>query len=290
MSKFHINDEGNPGPCSAEFRCPFGDLDDDHFSSPQEARDAYEVKMNNQMIETLIARNSQIEKARNSFVFTEEQLALQDTGDFDYDIAHFERKPSGYDYDQTIWTATLDDVPEDMKLDVRFNENTNRAFLDIGDESIKIAEKDTDESTWTPEGQAEFLAHAVEVAKKEHSEHFDKKRNDRIIAHTEQYESGSMTIRGSEFNRTGYVAPEIWESNMDDVPEIDEVYIRVRHGVAAMRIRQAGANEPDTLHSMSLNSGDGSFGSDHEAGRFIEEGERKLADYIRNMRSEQDQY
>lgn len=290
MSKFHINDEGNPGPCSAEFRCPFGDLDDDHYSSPQEARDAYEVKMNNQMIETLTARNAEIEKERNTVVFTDEQLALQDTGDFDYDIAHFERMPSGYDYDQTIWTATLDGVPEDMKLDVRFNENTNRAFLDIGDESIKIAEKDTDESTWTPEGQAEFLARAVEVAKKDHSEYFDKDKNSRITNHTAQYESGSVTIAGISLDREGYVAPEIWGSTVDDVPEIDEVYIRVRHGVAAMRIRRAGTDGPDTLHSMSLNSGDGSFGSNHEAGRFIEEGERKLADYIRNMRAEQNQY
>lgn len=288
MSKFHVNDEGNPGPCGANYNCPFGDMDSDHYSSPQEARNAYEVKMNNQMIETLTNRNAELE---NSIVLTERQLELQDTGDFDYDIAHFERKPAGYDYDQTIWTANLDGTPDDVKLDVRFSRNSMRAFLDIGEESIKIAEKDTDDSTWTPEGQAEFLARSVEVAKKDHSEYFDEKQNARITSHTEEYESGSVTMRGSEFNRTGYVSPEIWESNMDDVSEIDEAYIRVRHGVASMRVRKAGSySDAETVFSKNLERGDGSFGSYSEAGRFIEEAERNLSKYIQNMRDEQDQY
>jgi hypothetical protein len=53
MARYHINPEtGNPGKCSAQAgNCPFGD-DLAHYSSPEEAREAYEV---DQEIEHLIA-------------------------------------------------------------------------------------------------------------------------------------------------------------------------------------------------------------------------------------------
>ena len=37
INKFHINKSGNPMPCSATVKCPFGDLVTDHYSSFQEA-------------------------------------------------------------------------------------------------------------------------------------------------------------------------------------------------------------------------------------------------------------
>jgi hypothetical protein len=47
MSKFHINPKtGNVSACHASLRCPFGDLKEDHYSTSEEARDAYEEKMN----------------------------------------------------------------------------------------------------------------------------------------------------------------------------------------------------------------------------------------------------
>jgi septal ring factor EnvC (AmiA/AmiB activator) len=41
--KYHINPEtGNPGVCKAKHKCKFGDMESDHYSSKEEARDAYE--------------------------------------------------------------------------------------------------------------------------------------------------------------------------------------------------------------------------------------------------------
>ncbi len=46
MAKYHINPKtGNVGRCRALQTCPFGDLESDHFSTPEEARTAYERKM-----------------------------------------------------------------------------------------------------------------------------------------------------------------------------------------------------------------------------------------------------
>ncbi len=45
MTKYHVNSEtGEPGPCRALYSCPFGS-EEQHFSSKEEARAAYEEQM-----------------------------------------------------------------------------------------------------------------------------------------------------------------------------------------------------------------------------------------------------
>src|SRR5579875_1479154 len=44
MDKYHINARGEPGLCRARKQCPFGGVNE-HYSSPEEARDAYEKRM-----------------------------------------------------------------------------------------------------------------------------------------------------------------------------------------------------------------------------------------------------
>ena len=43
MAKYHVSYKGEVGQCRAIKSCPFGDLEKDHFSSPDEARLAYET-------------------------------------------------------------------------------------------------------------------------------------------------------------------------------------------------------------------------------------------------------
>lgn len=43
MARFHINAKGNPYPCKAKVRCPFGDLTEDHYDSKEDAMKAYEA-------------------------------------------------------------------------------------------------------------------------------------------------------------------------------------------------------------------------------------------------------
>jgi len=45
MAKYHVNPEtGEAGQCRARKNCPFGDLEADHYTSPEAAREAYEQK------------------------------------------------------------------------------------------------------------------------------------------------------------------------------------------------------------------------------------------------------
>lgn len=43
--RYHVNSKGEAGVCRAKKTCPFGDLESDHYSSPEEARQAYEQEM-----------------------------------------------------------------------------------------------------------------------------------------------------------------------------------------------------------------------------------------------------
>lgn len=53
MSKFHINDMGNPGPCSAaQGNCPFGG-EEEHYNTINQAREAFERSKTEQMFSSL---------------------------------------------------------------------------------------------------------------------------------------------------------------------------------------------------------------------------------------------
>ena len=44
--KYHINTRGEIKPCTATVRCPFGDLEKDHYTSMESARKVFEIIMN----------------------------------------------------------------------------------------------------------------------------------------------------------------------------------------------------------------------------------------------------
>jgi hypothetical protein len=52
MARYHINPKtGNPGVCHAKNKCPFGDIQSDHYDSKEDARKGYEQKMSKAALE-----------------------------------------------------------------------------------------------------------------------------------------------------------------------------------------------------------------------------------------------
>lgn len=49
MAKYHINKSGEPKPCQASYKCPFGSAED-HHDTPEAARDAYEKEMTAELV------------------------------------------------------------------------------------------------------------------------------------------------------------------------------------------------------------------------------------------------
>lgn len=59
MAKYHITAKGNPGVCRAKIKCPFGDLEKEHYATKEEARTAFEKKM-----EESSAQSSSLQKPK----------------------------------------------------------------------------------------------------------------------------------------------------------------------------------------------------------------------------------
>lgn len=49
MAKYHINKSGEPKPCNAAYKCPFGSAEE-HHDTAEAARDAYEKEMTTQLV------------------------------------------------------------------------------------------------------------------------------------------------------------------------------------------------------------------------------------------------
>lgn len=68
MAKYHIRKTGDAGICSAKpGQCPLGAGEDEHYSSENEARAAYELKQNEEMIRVLTGRNEKLKTELSSY-------------------------------------------------------------------------------------------------------------------------------------------------------------------------------------------------------------------------------
>ena len=103
MAKYHINPEtGNASKCGATFKCPFGDLDRDHYATAAEARKAFEVQMaNEQKAADAVAQAKSAKRLGAPIIFTEPKL---------YDPSRDLRYALDYDYD------TYYDHPDDEDI------------------------------------------------------------------------------------------------------------------------------------------------------------------------------
>lgn len=100
MSKFHVNDSGEPGKCSAQKGgCPFGE-DAQHYGSPEDARAAFEFSMASKQIPV------SSKKTANENSYTIEELMEEDNFDpakwsgFSYREVTFDRGGLMRDFDE----------------------------------------------------------------------------------------------------------------------------------------------------------------------------------------------
>lgn len=94
MSKFHINEKGEPGKCSAEVACPFGS-DDNHYPSPEVARQAYEESNAHQQVPTVskkIAKFLRGGSKKDDLAITLENYNRQDFDDLPYDDVTYDEE------------------------------------------------------------------------------------------------------------------------------------------------------------------------------------------------------
>lgn len=135
MAKFHLNPKGAPGVCRARKTCPYGDLEKDHFGSEEEARKAYESRMEKAEIPLMKLRvyDYKILKTANltasDFTVREEDGSLKSFGSLkeaaDYAVANGRLEIVGVtksDYvepaeakeEKKYWGTKLNDFEEDQ--------------------------------------------------------------------------------------------------------------------------------------------------------------------------------
>lgn len=67
MSRYHINKKGEPGICSAEVKCPLGGGEEQHYSTPEKARQAFELSMAGETIQKPVTKKSFAEQSRDEY-------------------------------------------------------------------------------------------------------------------------------------------------------------------------------------------------------------------------------
>ena len=92
MAKFHVNPEtGRASQCAASFKCPFGDLESDHYATAAEARKSYEQKMQAEAETQLKARKEKAAKRLGDpIIYTDSP---------DYRVSKDAKYYIDYDYD-----------------------------------------------------------------------------------------------------------------------------------------------------------------------------------------------
>ena len=96
MTRFHLTPEGEPGICKARTKCPYGDMDKDHYGSKEEARQAYEAFMTDVEETIEAARKNKQELTEAKGLPTAAEVIAADYG----------QAPDGR------WTAKLEDGRE----------------------------------------------------------------------------------------------------------------------------------------------------------------------------------
>lgn len=280
---FHINPEtGEPGPCRATIQCRFGD-NTEHYESPEDARDAYEIRMNEELIRSLQSKNAALTERLESRKFSESELRDIGYGRFDNgDGVYFEKEDS---YDANIWAGKLQEGPQDIEIRVVYGySNAVKTSLYVGGERHEVSSEELsslegDEHEYSRQAGI-ALANSVTAARKKYPEFFDEEKNQRISNKATDYESGDVDFGGYSLSRTSSVSPEIWESKIADTPGIHECYVRVRHGYASMRV--GTDDEAISIHGANLSSDLGSFADSTEAGRFFVDAEESFKKFLKD--------
>lgn len=139
--KWHINNEGNPGRCSASTQpCPFGLSEDEHYNTKDEARVAYEKEMQN--VPELAF------KSYNRSVVPEEKRTNQ-------------IPPMSFDEEEMF--------PEDSKMESSYppSEYANKSYEEIKDEIDEY-------EAYDPDSEAEWYEmRGLPVPKKDYPEDYD---------------------------------------------------------------------------------------------------------------------
>lgn len=281
MSKFHINpNTGNPGPCSAEKKCPYGDLEKDHYPTPEIARTAYEVKMKTQELEALQKNHAATVKARKKSPITDAQVEKMKKGWFNNRIVSFRHGYSTPSSMNEHWDGKLVGEPDDVDLVVNFTKRKMMASLSWEGQVALVDSIDIDNiEDLTERDKAEFMLNSAKKAKTKYADRLAKDR-DEVFKRAAEFDSGEIYIDRrpmkyvSRLNSYGEVEGSRWIGEKTPEGYIPELTVLEDHAILTVKSEDGKRVKP--IHSEKLVDGYNNFRNGTEAARFLIKADEKL--------------
>lgn len=267
--KYHLNPEtGEPKPCSAKISCPYGDLEANHYPTPDAGRAAFEEIMAK---EEAFAREERIEAKLKAKELTRLGEDLETDGEFWHDGFRF-KKEGFYDSLGSLSyevKADLSNEYSDVHVETWYSSNDgyfkSQAIIN-GDRYSLDA---TSYLKNTEEGYVETSLAALDEINEKYSKYVSPSQDDLydydlISKASSDYESHipqlDLTLRDDHG-----LAPKIFDGHLKDGTN---VYIRIRHGQAQGRIATAAGAE--VLFSQTLDkNGPDNFPDRKSRDRFV---------------------
>lgn len=269
MTKYHLNPEtGDPKPCSAKISCPYGDLEANHYPTPEAGRAAFEEIMAK---EEAFAREESAANKRKDEEITALGEDLKVDGAFSYDGFVF-KKDNNYDsYGNLTYEvkADLSNPYSDVQLETwkssndggfKSNVYINGERYPLDANSYRAKEED---------GFAETSLAALDEINEKYSNQVSPSQDalydyDLISKASSDYASVVPQLDLTLQDDHG-LAPKIFDGHLKDGTN---VYIRIRHGNAQGRI--ATGDSAAVLYSQNLDkNGPDNFPDRKSRDRFV---------------------
>lgn len=140
MTKYHVNDAGEPGRCTAKIGCPFKLPLDQHYSTPEEARAAYEASMDSETFN--LSKNSYKPLTAEWVESADENTQRMVMSTFGKLLTHRAYRNTETDVDDVAqefdgvnWEAVYDSTPagklwvERKSKEVRIGDGPNKEYV-----------------------------------------------------------------------------------------------------------------------------------------------------------------
>lgn len=284
MSKFHINPEtGNPGSCTAVFKCPFGDMDADHYPTPEIARVAYEIKMKTQEFISLSKDYKASLPERKPYI-NPHQIEDIKNGVFNNLNVSFTRDDTTQSGPEK-WNGKITGEPEDVDLSVTFTKSSVESSITWNGKSNPIDSIPLENDVELSEVEkGEFLTKAVNHAKSKYEKELAKDRKE-VFARAKEFSKGNITINNFPMqfvpfeDDNGYVEGSRWSGvdmkyGTDNRPEIT-----VYNGNADLRLSSTIRGRTEIIHRVRMKDGATEFENSIQAARFFIEAEEIIKNH-----------
>lgn len=285
MSKFHINPEtGDPGVCTAEVKCPFGDLEADHYPSPEIARVTYEIRMKHAELKDLKKKQNVLNRANGKpeveEITSQQRQSIVERGVFETENTTFQKVDLPTDSMGTNWIGKTNGTASDVYITVNVTQQGTRSYISIDNELSLLSQNPAVRGVRAaPEDLGQEMKRAIAVAKEKKSEEFSAKRTVREAELN--YDEGVMTIGSASFSRGEIPGSpsEIWTQRTKNGEAGYQV--RINDNTAILEEYRGGKLIP--VYKKELYRGVDTFKDGAEAARFMLAAEPRLKSYEQDL-------